>query len=325
MKKIILFLLSISILWIGYSYITIGNAEIQKQDFVISKGDTLYSLPKKLDIPVNSTLYKAWIKMHHSDFNLQLGSYSVGENVTLNWLFDKILSNPLAKDLTITILPGWNIYDIDAYLSHLGIISSGQFINASTSGFDILQKKYTFLSEAKNLEWFLYPDTYRIRPESSVNDIIDTLLGQFKNQIIDKSDISGNTLYKKLILASIVEREEKNSDNKRVVAGILEKRYKEGIAIWADATVCYPFKLTQKECTPAFIGEHIYEKSEYNTRSTPWLPPTPISNVSADTFSATIHPQSSPYYYYLHDNDWNIHYSEDLAWHNSNRVKYLWK
>jgi hypothetical protein len=41
--------------------------------------------------------------------------------VTLGTLFEKILSNPLAKDLTITILPGWNIYDIDAYLSKIGV------------------------------------------------------------------------------------------------------------------------------------------------------------------------------------------------------------
>jgi UPF0755 protein len=110
-----------------------------------------------------------------------------------------------------------------------------------------------------------------------------------------------------------------------VVAGILAKRLQEWIALWADATVCYPFKLTQKECTPAFIWEHIYEKSEYNTRSMRGLPPTPISNVSADTFDATVHSQSSPYYFYLHDNTGEIHFAEDLSGHNANKVKYLWK
>lgn len=109
------------------------------------------------------------------------------------------------------------------------------------------------------------------------------------------------------------------------MAGILAKRLQEGIAIGADATVCYPYKLTQKECTPNFIGEHVYEKSNYNTRMMRGLPPTPISNVSEDTFDATEHSQASPYYYYLHDNDGVIHYAEDLVGHNANRVKYLGK
>jgi cell division protein YceG involved in septum cleavage len=53
------------------------------------------------------------------------------------------------------------------------------------------------------------------------------LLDQFKSQIVDKSDVSSDKLYNSLILASIVEREEKNSENKRVVAGILAKRLQE--------------------------------------------------------------------------------------------------
>ena len=196
-------------------------------------------------------------------------------------------------------------------------------INYSKNTINELKGKYLFLKDATSLEGFLYPDTYRIRPESTIADIVTVLLDQFENQILQKTDISTKNLYKTLILASIVQREERNPENKRIVAGILKKRLDERVALGADATVCYPFELTQKECTPAFIGEHIYEKSDYNTRNSLGLPPTPISNVSADTFDATAHPQSSPYYYYLHDNDGLIHYAEDLTGHNANRMKYL--
>lgn len=55
--------------------------------------------------------------------------------------------------------------------------------------------------------------------------------------------------------------------NKPIVAGILQKRYAEKWFIGADATVCYEYRLTMTECTPAFIGEHIYEKTPYNTRN----------------------------------------------------------
>ncbi len=324
-KRLIFTIITIVLLTLGYFFVTLGNREVPTQDFIISKGDTLYTLPKKLEIDVNSTFYKAWIKIHHSDFILQAGSYHIWENVTLDSLFSDILPKPLAKDLTITILPGWNIYDIDAYFTKSGLIKSWELVSFSKEETEKLSKKYTFLLNSKSLEGFLYPDTYRIRPESTLSETIDTLLDQFQNKIIDTSDIIPANVYKTLILASIVEREERNSANKRIVAGILGKRLKEGIALGADATVCYPFWLTQKECTPSFIGDHIYEKSDYNTRKIAGLPPTPISNISADTFDATAHPQSSNYYYYLHDTDWVIHFAEDLTGHNANRVKYLGK
>lgn len=126
-----------------------------------------------------------------------------------------------------------------------------------------------------------------------------------------------------MIFASILEREERNPENKSVVSGILQKRLKEGIALGADATVCYPYKKTQKECTPAFISEVIYGKSEYNTRTKQGLPPTPISNFSQQTFQDAYRPTASEYYFYLHDNKGVIHYGKTLQDHNSNKAKYL--
>jgi UPF0755 protein len=95
--------------------------------------------------------------------------------------------------------------------------------------------------------------------------------------------------------------------------------------IGADATVCYAYRLTMADCTPAFIGEHIYEKTAYNTRNTLNLPPTPIANPSIDTIRATINSESSKYYYYLHDSSGYIHYGKTLEEHNRNRVQYLGK
>jgi cell division protein YceG involved in septum cleavage len=111
------------------------------------------------------------------------------------------------------------------------------------------------------------PDTYRISPDASVSVVIETLLQTFDDRVYKAFDFqSPVSLYETLIFASILEKEEKNSINKPVVAGILKKRYDEKMALGADATVCYAYRLTMTECTPAFIGEHIYKKTLYNTR-----------------------------------------------------------
>ena len=124
LKKTALGIILILFVWMGYSFFTLGSREVPTGNFFITKGDTLSALPEKLDISVNATLYKIWLKTHENNFVLQAGSYHIPENTTIETLFSQVLSHPLAKDLTITILPGWNIYDIDAYLAKNGIIKT---------------------------------------------------------------------------------------------------------------------------------------------------------------------------------------------------------
>jgi UPF0755 protein len=172
----------------------------------------------------------------------------------------------------------------------------------------------------------LLPDTYRIKPDALIDDIIRTFLRVFDEKIYTPYSFSSlEVFYETLIFASIVEKEEKNSINKPIVAGILKKRYREKIAIGADATVCYAYRLSMIECTTAFINDHIYKQTDYNTRNSLILPPTPIANPSAETFLATMNSEPSPYYYYLHDNQGEIHYGRSLEEHNLNRVQYLGK
>jgi UPF0755 protein len=120
-----------------------------------------------------------------------------------------------------------------------------------------------------------------------------------------------------------VEREERKQSEQPIVAGILSKRVKEGIPMGADATVCYEYAKTQKQCSPEFIATVISKKSSYNTRAQLGYPPTPISSVSQSTWDAVMNKSKSDYYYYLHDSDGIIHYGKNLEEHNLNKKMYL--
>jgi len=324
--KFLSFLIFFTLLGAGYIAYVFPQTSVVKQDFIINRGDTLASLPKKLSIEANHIFFKIYTRFVVKKFTLQAGMYSIGKDTTLELLFSQILKNPISKDITITLLPGWNIWDIDVYLTKNGIIQAGDFTTSAENISPEIKKTFPFLRKATTLEGFLVPDTYRISPEAGANNIIEMLLGAFNNRIYKEFNFASNTsLYETIIFASILEKEEKNSVNKPIVAGILQKRYREKWFIGADATVCYAYRLTMTDCTPAFIGEHIYDKTAYNTRNSLDLPPTPISNPSIDTISATINSESSPYYYYLHDNSGNIHYGKTLEDHNRNRVLFLGK
>ena len=93
--------------------------------------------------------------------------------------------------------------------------------------------------------------------------------------------------------------------------------------IGADATICYPLKLTNNECTPDVIVANLGIDSPYNTRRKVGLPPTPIANPSRDTILATLSPEATEYFYYLHAPDGQIYYAVTLEGHNANKRKYL--
>ena len=130
------------------------------------------------------------------------------------------------------------MYDIDAYLVDKNISTTGEFLRVASDRFTEYQAKYDFLTGVDSLEGFLYPDTYRVTKNATAHEVILKLLGGFENRIGDSYRTLGKSAYQKLILASIVEREEGNDANQPVVAGILEKRVREGMPMGADATVC---------------------------------------------------------------------------------------
>lgn len=291
----------------------------------IDSGETFYSLPQKLWL--NETYFKVYLKLNTPDFTLQKWKYALQAGQSLDQIFES-LKTPIPEDSQVTILEGWNIYDIDNLLASKWLIQSWEFTSqAEGESFYKYKYDFSFIADASTLEGFLYPDTYNINPNNfSVDSFIKTMLSNFETKVVKNLGTTYGSLelLDIITMASIVEKEEKRTDAKALVAGILKKRVQEGWMIGADATVCYPYKLIFSECTPSFIWQHITDKNQYNTRTMQGLPITPIANPSWETINATINSESSPYYFYLHDSQWGIHYATTNAEHEANKAKYIY-
>ena len=136
--------------------------------------------------------------------------------------------------------------------------------------------------------------------------------------------------YDVIILASIVEQEEKNPTNKPLVAGILQNRLTLGMPLGADVTVCYEqkeHKHTCQEFVNAYYAKSMTERKRlgyaYDTRHTAGLIPTPVGSISLDTLEATLSPKSSDYLFYLHDPEGNIHPAITNKQHAYNKSVHL--
>lgn len=279
--------------------------------------------------PIEKIRVKLYIRTHDIDFSkLEAGSYTFTWRYSKAGFVKKILNGSEKDYLRLTLLEGRSIYDIDEALARKWYITGGDYI-AFVNDPTIIAKyqtRYDFLKNIslKTLEGFLYPDTYQVdKTKNIIDQLVYTQLENFNTKVRSKVSVPANW-YNTIIIASILEKEERNIANKATVAGIFLKRLEIWMALDADITLCYGLKTSYTNCTPAVIAQKIWDKNNvYNTRTHRDLPPTPISNPTRESINAVLNPQTSDYLYYLHDMEGNIHYGKTLEEHNANKAKYL--
>jgi UPF0755 protein len=330
--NILKFCLALILLTWIYVYITYDNFQTKQiilEDNIIEveKWDNILSISKKLYI--NGTYLKYYISQNNEDFKLIAWKYKLKKWDNISNVLDSFKTPIIEDEINITILEWWNIYDIDEYLYNKQLIFSWDYINYVTNNWKIekLMKFFPFLDiNMISLEGFLYPDTYTVLSyDFKINVLVIKQLEWFENKVYNKIlDWKKNDeIYRLINLASIVEKEEKNNKEKPIVAWILQKRLDAWWMIWADITVCYPYKLTSNWCK-LNLSKYLKEKNKYNTRTMKWLPLTPIWNPSFESINSTLNFKKSFYWFYLHNTEsWQIHYATDNKWHELNKKLYL--
>ncbi len=261
--------------------------------------------------------------------HLKSGRYVFYSPVSIPSLIKTLGEGP--AEISAVIFPGMTLKEIDERLASLGVIDSGDLMNYnSTKGFNNLEADYFFVKKAVSLEGYLLPDTYRFYPNSDIKIIVKKILNNFKEKVLPLFQETSRTIDKNdkmpriLILASYLEKEVIDDDERKIVAGIFEKRLKAGMPLQIDATVIYAKCLGEFLNCPALKKSDYAIDSPYNTYRYSGLTPTPIANPSLESIKAVLNKKSSPYWYYLSDpKTKKTIFSEDFNEHNRNVAKYL--
>lgn len=262
-------------------------------------------------------VFKLYLKQKGLANQMKAGRFVFFSDQTLPEIVQSLVEGKTAETV-VTILEGWTLQQIAEHLENLGLTTKTDFLECVKTcrfDFDFLPPGY--------LEGYLYPDTYFVNPSFFKDeDFIRRLLETFEKRIEDDQEAiekSGRTLEQLIIMASVIEREERAPAERPKVADILWRRFDHKIGLGADATILYALGRTKGGLT----AEELKLDSPYNTRKYRDLPPTPISNPSLSSIRATLYPEANDYWYYLHDEKGQIHYAKTLEGHNQNKAKYL--
>ncbi|MFA5386320.1 MAG: endolytic transglycosylase MltG [Candidatus Paceibacterota bacterium] len=277
----------------------------------------------------SSKIFKAFALLSGQAHQFKPGEYFLSPNLSSKEIINYLTNGP--KEISITIIPGRTLKEIDDLLSSSGVIKKGDLIGLSVNEvFSVDQDKYFFLKDKKTLEGFLLPDTYRFLPGETAKTVALKILDNFEAKALQsfKKGASINVKedfdYKTLILASLLEKEIPVYEDQRIAAGIFQKRLKIGMPLQIDACILYA------KCDGRFINCSTLQKedfkidSPYNTYLNKGLVPTPISNPSSSTIEAAANPIPSDYLYYLAKPKTNqTIFSKTFEEHNRNRYQYL--
>ncbi|MDO8604697.1 MAG: endolytic transglycosylase MltG [bacterium] len=183
-------------------------------------------------------------------------------------------------------------------------------------------EKDVFIEKARSKEGYLFPDTYFF-PTGVVAEGVEIIMSENFNKKIEpwKGPIesSGHTLRDIIIMASILEKEATSEEDKKMVAGILWKRIEIKMPLQVDATFMYLLGKKSSDLTQ----DDLKMNSAYNTYKNRGLPAGPIGNPGIVAIRSAIAPTTSPYLYYLSDNDGVIHYAKTFEEHKANKAKYI--
>jgi len=308
-----------------YYHASLGaTVELPAQvDFQIGQGESVRSVTARLaerGVVADSWVLTQYLQREELDTQMEAGYFVFTGSMTVPEVAKQLLRGGV-EQISFTILEGWNSFEIDTALAEKGLIQLNDFALFVREGGGE-QPVWAEDRPVASLEGYIFPATYFLDPNNfSVDDLVQRMVDEMEQQLaragFDQSS-SARSQHDILTMASIIELEERSEDNQPLVADILWRRLDDGWQLGADATLFYALG-HQESLTAADLKTD----SPYNTRINRGLPPTPIAAPGASALRAAISPAANEYWYYLHGSDGQIHFAEDLAGHNANKVKYL--
>lgn len=273
-----------------------GSGKVQ---LAIPKGSSVSEVGDLLEekgVISDSTLFQVRVTLDGKRSDLFAGPFTLAHDMSYGSAIDALSKAPVKRVTTVTIPEGYSRPQAAELVEEDGV--PGSYTKAT------LKSKFLDPAEyggkgAKNLEGFLFPDTFELKPKAPVADLVELQLKDFKRKIkqVDmKYAKSKNlTVYDVVTIASMIEREAGVPKQRKLVAAVIYNRLHEGMPLGIDATIRFATGNYSKPLTESELAVN----SPYNTRTNAGLPPGPINSPGLAALEAAAHPAKADFLFYV--------------------------
>lgn len=259
-----------------------------------------------------------WLK--GSGRRLQAGEYRFDQPLSPAEVVDRLARGDVYVR-ALTFREGLTIREMAAVYEQAGFGQASEFIAASRQAALI----HPIDPEARDLEGYLFPDTYTLPRSATAAQLVERMVGQFQKvltpEIKAQAAERGMSVRELVTLASLVEKETAKAEERPIVAGVYANRLRIGMGLQCDPTVIYALMLAGRYDGNIRRGD-LQIDSPYNTYRYAGLPPGPIAAPGAASLQAAADPADVPYLYFVSRNDGSHVFSTTLDEHNKNVYEY---
>ncbi len=265
----------------------------------IPKGSTAGQIGDILDsrgVVSSGALFQLRLKLAGKSNDVQAGTYTLASGMSYGTAIDELTTPANQRQVTVVIPEGDSRDQIAQLASDAGV--KGDYMKVTLRS-KLLNPATYGAQGAKNLEGFLFPATYELKPHSDVQDLVDQQLTAFKQQIkgVNTSYAKSKnlTIYDVLIIASMIDREVQVPKERPLVAAVIYNRLGAGEPLGIDATT----RFATRNYTKPLTQSELNAPSPYNTRLNAGLPPGPIGNPGIAAIKAAAKPANVDYRFYV--------------------------
>ena len=225
---------------------------------------------------------------------LKAGEYRFAQPATLPEVYNRLVRGDVYTR-TVTIPEGFNLFDIAQAVQDAQLGSKESFLTAANQDVALIAD---LDPGAKNLEGYLFPDTYRFQRHQPASQLLAAMVRRFRQS---SASIGVSNDYHRIVtLASLVEKETPVAEDRPLVASVLENRLSKDMPLMTDPTVIYA-ALLEKQYRGAIYQSDLKRDSAYNTYRHTGLPPGPICSPGIASLQAAMHPAESKFLYFVAD------------------------
>lgn len=301
-----IFLVLLGLFWWSNNLKPVNPRDNSEKMFVITPGSGSRQISRDLKregLIRDENVFFFFLRQSGFEKKIQAGDFRLSPSMS---------AATIAKTLTESSIDAWVTIPEGKRAEEIAEILSEKIASYDPSWEDELIKN----------EGTLFPDTYLVPRDSSIETIINLLTNTFEQKY---STVKNNTSYSKrdiIIIASMIEREAKHDEDRPIISSVIHNRLEIGMALQIDATIQYAKGYKGKWWAPVTLSEYKSVNSLYNTYLHPDLPPGPIANPGLEALKAAADPASTDYLYYITDQNGINRYAKTLDQHEANKAKY---
>jgi UPF0755 protein len=244
---------------------------------------------------------KIYLKTLGQKAKMQAGEYQFDSPITPLQVL-KELEKGKERAAKLTIPEGFTRFDIAKRISEIFPQKPPMNDEAVLELMNNTSLIKTIAPTAKNLEGYMYPNTYNFPRSATPLTVIETMVEQFKKawkpEYAAQAGRLNRTPHEIITIASLIETESRYDEERPIVASVIYNRLKKGMLLGIDQTAVYIAKM-ESRWDGVINRSDLESGSPYNTRKFPGLPPGPISSVSESSIKAALNPAKTNFIYYV--------------------------